>query len=170
MSPMFGAIADAGEHELAEGEIYMICQGAGGGYGDVLEREPLLVLKDVEENLLSPGLAEDIYRVVMDHDTLILDELGTERARAAEREARKLRGRPFDEFCAAWLKPEPTAELPSMGSWGDRVDDVIATPPGEPRYRKKASEMTGILISNPKDRRIHELEAEVALLKGLLEP
>jgi N-methylhydantoinase B/oxoprolinase/acetone carboxylase alpha subunit len=23
-----------------EGEVYMICQGTGGGYGDVLERDP----------------------------------------------------------------------------------------------------------------------------------
>ena len=35
--------------ELAdEGEIYMICQGSGGGYGDVLEREPEAVIADVE--------------------------------------------------------------------------------------------------------------------------
>ncbi|MFT4564328.1 MAG: acetone carboxylase alpha subunit [Gammaproteobacteria bacterium] len=163
-------VQDAGMNfePCAEGEIYMICQGAGGGYGDVLEREPLLVVKDVEENLLSPGLAEEIYRVVIDHESLILDEEGTEQARAADREARKLRGRPFDEFCAAWVKPEPAAELPYMGSWGDSVDEVIATPPGEPRYRMKASEMTGIVISNPKDRRIRELEAEVADLKTRL--
>ncbi|HBI04742.1 MAG TPA: acetone carboxylase subunit alpha, partial [Paenibacillaceae bacterium] len=42
------------QFELAqEGEIYIITQGAGGGYGDVLDRDPELVIKDVEENLIS---------------------------------------------------------------------------------------------------------------------
>ncbi len=150
----------------AEGEIYMICQGAGGGYGDVLERDPAMVVKDVEENLMSAELAQEIYCVVFDPETLVLDEAGTEKARAAEREARKARGRPFDDFCAEWVKDEPAPELPYMGSWGDDSDEVIASPPGEPRYRMKASEMTGIMLSNPKDRRIKELEAEVARLEG----
>ena len=43
---------------------------------------------------------------------------------------------------------------------------MIATPPGAPRYRMKAAKMTGIMMSNPKDRRITELEAEVAALKN----
>ncbi len=125
-----------------------------------------MVVKDVEENLMSAELAQEIYCVVFDPETLVLDEAGTEKARAAEREARKARGRPFDDFCAEWVKDEPAPELPYMGSWGDDSDEVIASPPGEPRYRMKASEMTGIMLSNPKDRRIKELEAEVARLEG----
>ncbi|HWY23609.1 MAG TPA: hydantoinase B/oxoprolinase family protein, partial [Nevskia sp.] len=39
-----------------EGEIYMICQGSGGGYGDVLERDPELVMKDLREDLMSHNL------------------------------------------------------------------------------------------------------------------
>lgn len=153
----------------AEGEIYMICQGAGGGYGDVLERDPTLVVKDVEENLMSANFAQDIYRVVFDPETLVLDEAATEQARAAERDARIKRGRPFDEFCAEWVTAKPAPELPYMGSWGENNDEIIATPLGEPRYRMKASEMTGIMISNPKDRRIKELEAELAQLKDAAE-
>ena len=148
-----------------EGEIYMICQGAGGGYGDVLERDPYLVVKDVEEQLLSAEIAREIYCVVLDPETLILDLDATEAARNAEREARLARGRPFDAFCAEWVRPEPAADLPYMGSWGDDTDEVIASPPGAPRYRMKADAMTGIMLSNPKDRRISELEAEVAALK-----
>lgn len=160
-------VQDAGMNfePCEEGEIYMICQGAGGGYGDVLERDPHLVLKDVEENLLSAEIAREIYCVVLDSETLILDEAATEAARTAERAARIARAIPFDDFCSEWVKDEPAAELPYMGSWGDGVDEVIASPPGAPRYRMKASEMTGIMISNPKDRRIADLEAEVAALK-----
>ena len=76
--------------ELAnEGEVYMICQGSGGGYGDVLERDPCkLVMKDVREDLLSHELAEEIYFVVYDRDTLIVDEAATQARRDAERQAR----------------------------------------------------------------------------------
>ena len=31
-----------------EGELYMIAQGAGGGYGDVLECDPELVVEDLQ--------------------------------------------------------------------------------------------------------------------------
>ena len=160
-------VQDAGMNfePCAEGEIYMICQGAGGGYGDVLERDPWLVLKDVEEELLSVELAREIYCVVLDPDSLILDEAATEAARREARAARLERGRPFDEFCGEWVRDEPAPELPYMGSWGDDTEEVIATPPGAPRYRMKAAEMTGIMLSNPKDRRIAALEAEVAKLK-----
>lgn len=143
----------------AEGEIYMICQGAGGGYGDVLERDPALVVKDVEDGLLTPALAMEIHHVVFDPDTLILDEAATDTARSAERAARITRGRPYDEFCAEWVRPEPAPGLPYLGSWGDDVAEIIASPPGEPRYRMKASELRGVMLSNPKDRRIRELEA-----------
>lgn len=146
----------------AEGEIYMICQGAGGGYGDVLERDPALVVKDVEEGLLSAALARSMYCVVLDGDSLVLDEVATSAARAAERAARKQRGRRFDDFCADWVRAEPAAALPYMGSWGDDTDEVIASPPGAARYRMKTTEMSGVMLSNPKDRRIAELEAALA--------
>ncbi|MEE2983873.1 MAG: hydantoinase B/oxoprolinase family protein [Pseudomonadota bacterium] len=150
----------------AEGEIYMICQGTGGGYGDVLERDPALVMKDVEENLLSPALAREIYAVEFDPKTLALDEERTDAVRIAERKARIARGQPFDEFCRAWVKDEPADALPYMGSWGDDTEETISTPPGSVRRWINSSEMTGTLLSNPKDRRIAELEAEVARLNS----
>ena len=149
-----------------EGEIYMICQGTGGGYGDVLERDPKLVLKDVAENLLSPQLATEIYAVVFDAKTLAIDAAATDKARQAQRDARKARGRPFDEFCADWVKDGSAADLPYLGSWGDNTDEIIATPPGAPRYTMKSADLTGITLSNPKDRRIAELEAELAQIKA----
>ncbi|RKZ71491.1 MAG: acetone carboxylase subunit alpha, partial [Gammaproteobacteria bacterium] len=45
------------------GELYMISQGSGGGYGDVLERDPQLVIKDIEERLITPDWAKKIYHV-----------------------------------------------------------------------------------------------------------
>ncbi|MBI4696784.1 MAG: hydantoinase B/oxoprolinase family protein [Gammaproteobacteria bacterium] len=152
----------------AEGEIYMICQGAGGGYGDVLEREPELVMKDVEENLLSARLAREICCVVFDEETLVVDDAATRAARHAEREARKLRGVPFDAFCAQWVKPAPDPSLPYLGAWGANDGPVIANPPGGVRVVMESDAVQGVMISNPKDRRIAELEAEVAALRTKL--
>ncbi len=60
--------------ELAdEGEVYMICQGSGGGYGDVLDRDPESVLADVAAGYLSPETAREIYFVVYDEGNLAVD-------------------------------------------------------------------------------------------------
>lgn len=81
----------------------MICQGSGGGYGDVLERDPALVMKDLREDLMSHENARDIYKVAYDEETLVVDVEATAEARAAERLARIARGKPFDAFCDAWV-------------------------------------------------------------------
>jgi acetone carboxylase alpha subunit len=157
---------DAGMNfeQCLEGEVYMICQGAGGGYGDVLERDTALVMKDVGENLVSPELARRIFFVVFDERSLAVDEEATRAARHAERQARKARGIPFDAFVAKWVRDQPPADLPYFGSWDDNTL-IYATPPGGARTTSKASQMRGVMISNPKDRRIAALEAQVAELK-----
>src|SRR3546814_10347897 len=93
-----------------EGEIYMICQGSGGGYGDVLERDPELVMKDLREDLMSHENAHDIYKVVYDQVNLVVDVEATAELRAAERRQRIARGKPYDAFVAEWVTPEPPAD------------------------------------------------------------
>lgn len=143
-----------------EGEIYMICQGTGGGYGDVLEREPDAVMKDIAEDLISRPTARAIYHVVFDDATLTLDRDATDAARAAERHARIARGKPFDEFCAGWVTPEPPADIPYFGSWDDPAQ-IYAGLPGA-RVKTTAAAQTGVFMPNPKDLRIAELEAQIA--------
>ncbi len=144
-----------------EGEIYMICQGSGGGYGDVLERDPALVMKDLSEDLMSHENARNIYHVVYDEKTLVVDEAATAQARAAIRCERIARGKPFDEFVKAWVTPEPPAHLPYFGSW----DDVAVIHANNPAIGMKttmpADAMTGVFMPNPKDLRIAELEAQI---------
>lgn len=146
-----------------EGEIYMICQGTGGGYGDVLERDPELVIKDVTEDLISAATARDIYHIVFDEKTLVLNANATIEARAAERKARIARGKPFDAFCKDWVTPEPPDYLPYFGSWDDPTQ-IYAGVPGQ-RVKTAAAQQTGVMMANPKDVRIAELEAEVAKLR-----
>ena len=161
-------VKDAGSNfePRAEGEVYMICQGSAGSYGDVLERAPEMLIKDVAEGLLSPELAEEIYGVVFDEITLALNMTATETARSQLRKDRVARDVPFDEFCETWVKPGPDESLPYFGSWGDENDDIVAAPPGDGRVCLKGPILNGVLLSNPKDRRIAELEAELQDLRG----
>jgi acetone carboxylase alpha subunit len=149
-----------------EGEIYMICQGSGGGYGDVLERDPALVMKDLEEDLMSHDLARDIYKVVYDEATLIVDAEATEALRAAYRKERLARGKPFDAFVKEWVKAEPPAHLPYFGSWDD--NKVIYASTAGQRIKMDSDKLQGAFMLNPKDLRIAELEAQVASLSGQL--
>ena len=145
-----------------EGEIYMICQGSGGGYGDVLERDLALVMKDLAEDLMSHENARDIYKVVYDEKTLVVDEAATKQLRDEYRQERIRRGKPFDEFCAEWVTSEPPAHIPYFGSWSDNKE-IFATSAGQ-RIKLEADKLQGVFMPNPKDVRIAELEAEVSAL------
>jgi acetone carboxylase alpha subunit len=147
-----------------EGEIYMICQGSGGGYGDVLERDPALVMKDLAEDLMSHENARDIYKVVYDERTLIVDDEATQRLRNAYRKERIARGVPFDEFCSKWVTPEPPEHIPYFGSWDD-PQKIYATSAGQ-RIVMDADRLQGVFMPNPRDVRIAELEAQLAALQN----
>jgi acetone carboxylase, alpha subunit len=148
----------------ADGEIYMICQGSGGGYGDVLERDPALVMKDLAEDLMSHENARDIYQVVYDERALMVDVEGTQRRRDEYRKARIARGIPFDAFCKEWVTAEPPADVPYFGCWDDR-NKIYATSGGQ-RIQMDADKLQGVFMPNPKDVRIAELEAQLARLQG----
>lgn len=143
------------------GEIYMICQGGGGGYGDVLLRTPTLVAKDLEENLISHETALDIYKVVIDPDSLVIDEAATKTLRDAERRARIARGKPFDEFVQEWTTAEPPAHLPYFGSWDS--PKVIYGMSGGQRVKMDSDKIFSMFMPNPKDVRIGELEDELSM-------
>jgi N-methylhydantoinase B/oxoprolinase/acetone carboxylase alpha subunit len=151
------------QFELCDrGELYMIMQGCGGGYGDVLERDPDLVIKDVEEDLISHETAARMYHIVYNPKTLVLDREATTAARDAERAARKRRGVPYKDFYKKWVTQEPPAQLPLFGCWGDDRETIYAGPfAGVPRRKMKSSEIEPIFMPNPKDVRIAELQARI---------
>jgi hypothetical protein len=163
--------------ELAdEGEVYMICQGTGGGYGDVIERDPEAVMADVEAGYLSGETAREIYFVAFDPDTLAVDSGATAAARADERRARLQRGRPYRQFVENWVTPEPPAHLPYYGSWGDDSSVIHATAwttHGPVRVAGPMSQIPQILLPDPnviglavQQARIAELEARLRDLES----
>src|SRR5690606_19761918 len=100
-----GNIRDARPYQ--RGDIFIGSSPGGGGYGDVLERDPEAVIQDLENGFISEWVAKNVYKVVYDPETRILDEEATQKAREQEREARKRRGQPFDQFMEEWSKKRP---------------------------------------------------------------
>ena len=151
------------QFELADrGELYMLTQGAGGGYGDVLEREPQLVAQDYRDGLISTETARGVYHVVIDSETAAVDFAATEQARREERALRLRRAKPYDEFVREWESPTPPAAIPYFGCW----DDPRVLYRGNPEDTCPADAIVPVMMPNPKDVRIAQLEAEIARLKA----
>jgi len=152
-----------------DGELYMISQGAGGGYGDPLERDPESVVKDAELNRISPHVARDIFGVVYDEQTFRLDAAATAQARADARAARLQRGRPYAEFVEEWVTDEPPADLLYYGSWGDDTEELTATLfeiDGPRRVKAPLEELPIIMIPDRREVKIAKLEDRVADLEA----
>ena len=100
--------------------MFLCDTGSGGGYGDVLERDPEAVMTDVREGMISADVASRVYKVVYDEETLRVDHAGTEALREEERQARIARGKSFDDFIGGWLTQKPKEHLLIYyGDWPD---------------------------------------------------
>lgn len=125
--PLKGAtyetVAGAMEFELAfEGELYVVHQGAGAAYGDVLERDPALIVTDLREGLISEWTARNLYFVAYDAATLLVDAEKTAQLRRDERLARVKRGKTWDRFVADHVKKSPPVGLLYFGRWNDDAE------------------------------------------------
>lgn len=74
---------------LEPGEVVRVQLAGGGGYGDPLERQPELVLGDVQEEKVTVLRAEAAYGVVVDPSTGTVDVEATRRERSRRAEARQ---------------------------------------------------------------------------------
>jgi N-methylhydantoinase B len=79
-----------GYMRVEAGETWAALASGGGGYGDPLEREPERVQEDVRDGFVSVGAALADYGVVVDPETLALDNPGTEQRREEMRKGRKI--------------------------------------------------------------------------------
>ncbi len=79
--------AKVSNHAFAAGDALEIALVSGAGYGDPLERDPALVLTDVESGLLTASEAQEIYGVVLSGDGLSLDEAATSASRLSRQGA-----------------------------------------------------------------------------------
>jgi len=72
---------------VAIGAAAIVRTGGGGGWGDPLERNPVLVCQDVAEGLISLAAARNLYGVLI-RNNLTLDGTGTNRLRSRLRSGR----------------------------------------------------------------------------------
>jgi acetophenone carboxylase len=107
------------------GDLIVQLAAGGGGYGDVLERDPDLVLNDLKNGQISNWTAKKVYQIRYEEDSMILDETATEEARDSARQTRLKRGKPWDEFISEWskLSPNPDA-LKYFGTWPEGVAET----------------------------------------------
>jgi len=113
------------------GDTFYVPVGGGTGYGDVLDRDPEAVLKDLHENMTSHWAARNIYKVAYDEKTLRLDPEKTDALRKEARAERLRRSKPYAEFEAEWLKLRPTEQaLKYYGTYPHPSEGIKAGPPG----------------------------------------
>lgn len=97
------------------GDIFTHAYNGGGGYGDVLERDPAKVAYDVENGFITASAAESVFGVVLTDnektDRLEVDAKATAKRRAKMREKRRKRAVPVSEWIAKEGKRVRTGKL-----------------------------------------------------------
>ena len=68
-------------HDLKTGDRFVTLAAGGAGVGRPEERDPEAVRMDVRNELVSPGMARDVYKVVLNPDTLEVDHKATKELR-----------------------------------------------------------------------------------------
>jgi N-methylhydantoinase B/oxoprolinase/acetone carboxylase alpha subunit len=66
---------------LEPGDEVLMDAPGGGGFGDPCERDPALVAHDVRQGYVSLEQAEQAYKVVLDPETLVVDDQATQSLR-----------------------------------------------------------------------------------------
>lgn len=151
---------------VQRGEMYLMSQGAGGGYGDVLERDPASVAQDVRDGLISMTVARNIYQVVLDAQTFAVDAQATSEARQVAIRQRLAKGKPFAEFTQSWTTPGPqNLPAPYFGCW-DNPEEIWV---GTEEIPSPAEALQPVVMDDPAKKQIKELQAQVAALQQRLQ-
>ena len=100
-----------------EGSVVALIASSAGGYGDVLDRDPEAVVRDLRRGFTSAWAAHNVYHVRF-HDDGSLNDVATAEARDQEHASRIRRGMKYDEFESQWSRKKPSDEiLRFYGPW-----------------------------------------------------
>lgn len=92
---------------VKDGDVWMMVGAGGGGWGDVLERDPQMVVDDLRAGVITEYTAQEIYKVAYDSESLIVKTEETSDLRAQTRTERKALGKPYSEFMKEWEQQSP---------------------------------------------------------------
>ena len=104
---------------VKSGEIINVRLQNGGGYGDPVRRDSEAVVRDVRTGAVSSDVAERIYGVIVDGETL--DAPGTERRREEIRQARRAAMRPPERAGSDGDPAGGAGVSPAAGRWGESL-------------------------------------------------
>lgn len=118
--PLDGEYVSASQNrdlvEHSQSDVLVKWMSSGGGYGDVLEREPAAVQVDLDRGLISERTAREVYCTVVEDGTVDPEE--TARLRERVREKRLAESQSFEAFESEWLDRKPGEELLTYyGEW-----------------------------------------------------
>ena len=108
----------------------------------------LLVMKDLAEDLMSHENASDIYKVVYDEKTLVVDEAATKQLRDAYRQERIRRGKPFDGVLRRMGDYGATGAYPILWILESDNREIFATSAGQ-RIKLDADKLQGVFMPIP---------------------
>lgn len=111
-----------------DGDVMTFAFSCGGtGYGDPLDRDIESVGTDIGKGVISKPVARQIYGVIWNENLDRIDTEASEAEREKLHEARRKRGKTWDEFEADWSVKRPSDEiLKYYGNWPDgRLDTPL---------------------------------------------
>ena len=89
---------------IRRGDTFRHEVAGAGGWGDPLERDPVLVMRDVRNEFVSRAAARAEYGVVLTEDPLAVDAAATRALRETVRRARN------------WLQPPAITRQPALAA------------------------------------------------------
>jgi len=112
-----------------EGDVFVGCSHGGVGYGDVLERDPQLVVDDLEKGIISDWVARQVYCVAYDPVSMVVNHQETEKQRQRARKDRLGAGQRYEQFVSQWSSRRPPESiLTYYGAWphaeADKQEDA----------------------------------------------
>ena len=75
--------------KLREGDVVRLATGGGGGFGPAIDRDPQHVAADVRNELVTIEQAQQLYAVVVDSETLQVDQESTATLRKKQKRTQK---------------------------------------------------------------------------------
>ncbi len=102
----------AASRQLKPGDLYCVQYWGGGGSGDPIERDPKLIVQDLENYLTHPRTVEELYCAKIDPNTLEIDETKTKEMREARKKERLSQGMAGREYVKKMVERRRNRDLP----------------------------------------------------------